>query len=767
LFSSNLSAMKEKTSLRFLSIALMLSGAAGLVNQVVWQRALKVFLGGSETISSMIVVLVFLGGLGLGSSLAARSSASILFPSKLLAWVELALGAANLMVAWLLESDLAESVYQFQRAALAFGIPVRVLYASGAIAILGIPCLLMGTALPLAAQTMQAELGYSKNRLVNKLYFLNTLGAVSGAVTGVSVLMPRFGQTLTLLTAAGLNLVAGLVVAVGNVLPGRVPELTSARESACKAQPKVNEAYGGFYILSFGFGFCSLWYEMFLYRAVGLRHEPLPLVFSAVVTGFLLFWSVGAWISSKTIFSDRLKLVLILCSILMLGALIYFGEDVSPCPLSSASDALFFAFRKLPYFVPCLLFGMLFGLALARSIAIWGRDVGWFSAWNTLGACLGVLTALLVGYEMDLMWMIVVGVLLLLAMGGVIDRIKKIQLAGRIQSCSAAQTITGFANLPSLVFLLLAASTAIFGLSATPRPNAFGTTSFFGRDGVIVVDKHGNLGWDGLWHSRLARDNNQVGTYNWALAVDPILAHPTGDISEALVIGMGSGVTAATLAKLESVKRVDVYDINQTLRRVLARFPVGTMHVAQNPKIRIVWQDARSGLALNDKKYDLITQQPLYLKQAGSSILLSKEYFSLISKRLKENGVLCVYANGTPEQAFIVRRTASEIFPNVLALHNGYSLILSFTPLSLSDSRLAAFSQTGELWEEVRWFAERIGRRKWQEYIKTVDCSFGDSGVLIRDDFPIVEYPRQLKVLLLESGYSGGYPQPEFNWVGQ
>ena len=89
---------------------------------------------------------------------------------------------------------------------------------------------------------------------------------------------------------------------------------------------------------------------------------------------------------------------------------------------------------------------------------------GWFSAWNTLGACMGVLTALLVGYEMDLIWMIVVGVLLLLAMGGVIDKIKKIQLAVGTPSYSSAQTITRFANLPSLVFLLLAASTAIFGI---------------------------------------------------------------------------------------------------------------------------------------------------------------------------------------------------------------------------------------------------------------------------------------------------------------
>ena len=47
--------------------ALFLSGVASIVNQVVWQRALKIFLGGSESISAMVVVLVFMLGLGLGA----------------------------------------------------------------------------------------------------------------------------------------------------------------------------------------------------------------------------------------------------------------------------------------------------------------------------------------------------------------------------------------------------------------------------------------------------------------------------------------------------------------------------------------------------------------------------------------------------------------------------------------------------------------------------------------------------------------------------
>ena len=49
-----------------LSTVLVFSGAAGLINQVVWQRALKLYLGGSEIISALVVVLVFMLGLGCG-----------------------------------------------------------------------------------------------------------------------------------------------------------------------------------------------------------------------------------------------------------------------------------------------------------------------------------------------------------------------------------------------------------------------------------------------------------------------------------------------------------------------------------------------------------------------------------------------------------------------------------------------------------------------------------------------------------------------------
>ncbi len=48
--------------------ALFISGVASILNQVMWQRALKIFLGGSEALSSMVVVLVFRLGPGAGAA---------------------------------------------------------------------------------------------------------------------------------------------------------------------------------------------------------------------------------------------------------------------------------------------------------------------------------------------------------------------------------------------------------------------------------------------------------------------------------------------------------------------------------------------------------------------------------------------------------------------------------------------------------------------------------------------------------------------------
>jgi spermidine synthase len=193
-----------------LVLTLFLSGAAGLINQVVWQRALKVFLGGSETISSMIVVLVFLSGLGMGSAAISTRIQDLRFPIRVFVAVESILAVVNLIICYSLSRNLSESIYWVQRAAVASGVPLRLIYGLAATSLLSAPCLLMGMTLPLGAETCQRVLKFDQNRSVNWLYAANTFGAVLGALLGLGFLLPQFGQRLTLSIAAGLNLVAAL-----------------------------------------------------------------------------------------------------------------------------------------------------------------------------------------------------------------------------------------------------------------------------------------------------------------------------------------------------------------------------------------------------------------------------------------------------------------------------------------------------------------------------------------------------------------------------
>jgi spermidine synthase len=268
---------------------------------------------------------------------------------------------------------------------------------------------------------------------------------------------------------------------------------------------------------------------------------------------------------------------------------------------------------------------------------------------------------------------------------------------------------------------------------------------YSGRDGVIVIRDNGDLIWDGLWHSKLARNDNHIGTNNWMLAVCPVTCHPTGKIEDVCVIGMGTGITAGTLAKLQAVKQVDGYEISTVLDQIYRAYPAGTLDLLNNDKIHLIWQDARTGLALSSKQYDLIQAQPLYLKQAGSSLLNSVEFFQLVKQRLKPGGVFCLYSNGTAEQAFSVRETADRVFPHRVSFFDGYLVILSDNPIVLDEQTLSNRLASGDrLWDEIRNYPPTSTAKKIVSLVDFPNLLAGDGTFVITDDCPLVEYPELL-----------------------
>lgn len=723
-------------------LALLSSGAAGLINQVIWQRALKVFLGGSETICSTVVVLVFMAGLGTGSWWSGRRSAAQLNPMATFGRLELLLGIVNFAICGILATDLSGSVFAAQQAALSFGLPLLLLYALGALVVLFLPCFLMGATMPLAAEVCQRNLGLTDSRILGGLFFINTIGSVAGAVVSSAWLLPEWGLSASLIIAAALNIVAGIVL-ISGLLIIRTPASPTVDSNASSRQDERVRRVTSTDLLAAGLGFCSLAYEMHLFRLIPLKQQPLPYTFAAVLTGFLLFWSLGAALSARWQ-GLTLSRGLQLCAALCLLSIAFAAWD-SYSPVHGVLSLLAFVLKRCHFFLPCVLFGYLFSRVIERAASSWGRDVGRICVWNTAGSCCGILVMTFVGYEIPFFLAIVAVSLVLVALRSCVPDDGQRQTV-RVGVVSAAAAV-------AIVIGCLAADTS----RLLP-----GNRLFCGRDGVIVVRNNGEMIWDGLWHSSLSDGTSHIGTHNWHLAVMPAVCHAETPVRDACVIGVGTGITAVTLAELESVEVVDAYDISRVLEDVFSAYPDGTLSVAAHPKINLIWQDARSGLELNSKKYDIIQTQPLYLKQAGSGLLNSKEFMQLVSRRLRPGGIFCLYSNGTPEQAFAVRETADQVFAYRETFFNGYLVILSNDPIPLKpDTLRSRLSSSDPLWAEIRNHAET---RTAERIVALMDRPRlpGHSGaVVITDDFPIVEYPATLHARFAATPLPFALPAPD------
>ena len=740
-----------------LGTALFASGAAGLVNQVVWQRSLKIFLGGSETICSTVVVLVFMAGLGAGSWWSGRRAGSVRNPLRTFALLELLLASTNLVVWRVLTADVSESVFAMQRLAISGGVPLLLMYAVGATIALAGPCFLMGATMPLAAQVCQTNLGLKQPRLLAGLFFVNTAGSVLGAVVSSGYMIPQLGLSASMICAATLNLFAGLVLFMLYTVSGRQAKVGTPIKPELFAGTKRSLIPGTAEVLAMGLGFCSLGYEMHLFRLMPLKHLPLPFTFAAVLTGFLAFWSLGAALSS-TRYRLSMTTGLKLCATGCVLSIALAGIDAYT-PIHGTATLLIFVLKKTPFFLPCILFGSLFTQVTERAAKSWGRDVGRICVWNTAGSCLGILMMTFVGYQIPFFLAVIALALVLTSLTRCAAQLES-SVDGESEKTTLA-TVPPTAW-PATIPLLGAAAITGGCLMADTTEIIPGYRLFCGRDGVVVVHDNGDLVWDGLWHSKLSNGTDHIGTHNWHLGVMPAICHADRPAKDVCVIGVGTGITASTLARLDEVETVDSYDISRILEDVFDAYPEGTLNLTTNPKINLIWQDARSGLELNPKQYDIIQTQPLYLKQAGSALLNSVEFFELISKRLKPHGVFCLYSNGSPAQAFSIRQTADQVFAHRESFFDGYLVILSNDPISLNASTLQhRLNGHDSLWQEISGCAETSTADRILDLLDVPRLPGNASAPIVTDDHPVVEYPQMLATQIQDAQLPFDLPRPD------
>ena len=202
------------------ALALGASGFASLTLQVVWTRLLVMILG-PTTYAFSTVVSIFIVGLAGGAALGARAAARVRQPAVglavcLLASVGLAIAAAS-AVDWALLT-MAEIVARP-------GVEFNDVLLRGVllVALLLLPMTLaFGAAFPFAvALASRTSPDRRVTQDLGRLYAVNTIGAVTGALLTGFVLVPRIGLHTTIRSVSALAAMAAIAILVRGRARGR------------------------------------------------------------------------------------------------------------------------------------------------------------------------------------------------------------------------------------------------------------------------------------------------------------------------------------------------------------------------------------------------------------------------------------------------------------------------------------------------------------------------------------------------------------------
>jgi spermidine synthase len=217
-----------------------LSGASGLILELLWTRMLTLVFG-STALAVSTVLATYMGGLGLGSYLAGKVADRIKNAVRAYALAEAAIGLYALAVPWLIHFYPGLNHWLWAGFGDHYTLLSLLRFVASA-ALLIVPTTLMGATLPLLARYFVSrpfEMGRVSLRL-GTLYAVNIFGGVSGSFLAGFISLPLIGVRSTNFLAASfdLSLAAAILIAQRFSAPaGRPPPRPQLDELAAQANP--------------------------------------------------------------------------------------------------------------------------------------------------------------------------------------------------------------------------------------------------------------------------------------------------------------------------------------------------------------------------------------------------------------------------------------------------------------------------------------------------------------------------------------------------
>jgi len=698
-------------------VLFFLSGATGLVYEVVWQKMLALVFG-NTTFATATILASFMCGLALGSLYFGRVADRYGKPVRLYAYLEVGIAVFAILFPFILSgiSVIYISISQHLTTTLYL---LNLTKFALCFLVLVIPSFLMGGTLPVISKFFVERLDTLSWR-VGSLYGINTLGGVIGAFTAGFLLIDSLGTRETTYGAAVVNvLIAGTALVLSRFLASEGS--VRPRERDVEAEGTDRQVYPRHiptivlivYALS---GFCALAYEVLWTRVLVFFLGNSIYAFTTMLTTFLLGLGLGSLIFARFLDKRRHLLVFLAFIEIFIGlsALLSIWEFTRLDHFLSVSFSTLgrtwygmigtrYFGSLLVMFIPTVLMGMAFPLVnkiYVSNLARLGHGVGNLYSVNTFGAVVGSFAAgfLLipaVGITRSIMLIAVANLVL-----GAVVLFSSLLARHRVK--------WGTAGVVAILLVVVAATIITPGIKL--QGLLPGEELLYYKEGsattvaVVQFEEGGKF--------LLVNGTGEVPTdYDSLLTFHmighlPCLLHE--DPKKALIICFGAGIASGAVAE-HSLEEIDAVEISPEVIAANKLFLEENQAVLDDPRLSLTMEDGRNYLLRTTNRYDVITSDATHPGASDSWVLYTREFYELCRERLNPDGMMAQWLpihNLAHADYRTILKTFQTVFPDTtLWFTNGYTLMVGGKKeLTIDFSLLAQRLQDEKVKEDLAQF---------------------------------------------------------------
>lgn len=757
-------------------VLFFLSGACGLVYEVVWMRMLTLVFG-ATAFAAAAILSSFFAGLALGSLLFGRMADRSRNPLALYALLEVGVGAFAFLMPVLFAGVTQVYVWGAQALDLAY-VPLIAVRLVLSFLVLLLPTTLMGGTLPVVVRYFvrrEDQVGFR----VGQLYAVNTFGAVVGTLAAGFFLILFVGVRESAYLAGAFNLlIAGVVWLLSRrVGEGAAPEGGADDAAGASVAPasSVGQDAGShpqplspgrvrLAVWAVGIsGLCALAIEVLWTRSLVYFLDNSTHAFTTMLTAFLVGIAVGSALIAR--FLDgregllaRLGLIEGLIGVTALMAIpILAGTTpvmerlmaVEPNPwLPWKWIGMRFVTSLTVMLVPTLLMGMT--VPLVARIATQhasgaGTTLGRVYSVNTFG---GVVGSALAGFVLIPLVGVQPGIALVAGVSVVLGAVLVLAdpVVGSRPAVRGAVAV-GVVGMGALVWAVTGDGMVL----SSYRERVDGGHVLSYREGVgstvkvfqnpqgekfVSIDGFPVAGTSfGLYDAQKALGN-----------IPMLLSRVPG--ARVNLIGFGAG--GASWAVLQyGASQVDVVELVPAVLDAAKWFPEVNHGVVDEPRFRAIREDGRNYALIARDRYDVIAVDATSPKMAGNGSLYTQEFYRLLRDRLTDEGMVVQWLPFhllSDAEMRMTARTFTTVFPHstvwLSPIRHHALLVGTLDSLRIDLDDLAAKLALPGVREELEPMGVREAMDVVSWFIMGEDGlrKYTEGALLNTDDHPYLEF---------------------------